>query len=166
MIAIGINPTQVRTAAQGPEFFLGTQGETSDSTFGNRKFLYVKAAEAITAAGYLCSVKTGFEVEMTDLTNGTPGDIGHGSRVGAAQAAIASGGFGWIQVYGKGSLRTLASAAKGTRLNVTATSGALDDDGTAGAEAIDGIVLGTATGAAEATNADAHFNFPSVGATL
>ena len=66
----------------------------------------------------------------------------------------------------RSSVRTLASAAKGTRLNSTGTAGAVDDDGTAGSEAIDGLVLGTATGGAAATNADAIFSYPTVGATL
>ena len=47
-----------------------------------------------------------------------------------------------------------------------AVSGDGDDDGGAGSEAIFGIVLGTATGGAEATNADAILNYPCVGTTL
>jgi hypothetical protein len=42
----------------------------------------------------------------------------------------------------------------------------LDDDAGAGSEAIFGIVLGTATGGAEATNTDALLSFPTVGTTL
>ena len=81
-------------------------------------------------------------------------------------AALADNEYGWFQIYGKGSVRTLASAAKGTRLNSTATAGAVDDDGGTGAEAINGLTLGTATGGAEATNADAIFAYPTVRATL
>ena len=79
---------------------------------------------------------------------------------------MADNQYGWFQIYGKGSCRTLASAAKGTKLNTTATAGALDDDATAGAETIDGLVLGTATGGAEATNADTILSYPCVGRTL
>jgi predicted DNA-binding ribbon-helix-helix protein len=43
--------------------------------------------------------------------------------------ALLDNEYGWFQVLGKGSLRTLASAAIGTRLNTTATAGAVDDDG-------------------------------------
>jgi hypothetical protein len=103
---------------------------------------------------------------MATTTNTAPGASGFGSRVGAAQAALADNQYGWFQIFGKGSLRTLASAAKGTRLNTTATAGAVDDDGTASSEAIFGVVLGTATGGAAATNADAIFAYPSVGTTL
>lgn len=164
-IRIGITPDAVRTSTEGPEVRLGTRGIVAHAD-GNKEYLYVQATEAITAAGYLCVVKTGFTVEMVDVTATTAGTAGYGSQVGAAQAAIASSGYGWIQIFGKGSLRTLASAAKGTRLNSTATAGAVDDDGGAGSEAIFGLVLGTATGGAEATNTDAYFNYPSVGTTL
>jgi hypothetical protein len=51
-------------------------------------------------------------------------------------------------------------------LNSTATGGAVDDDATAGSESISGLVLGTATGGAAATNADAYFSYPVVGRTL
>ena len=42
----------------------------------------------------------------------------------------------------------------------------LDDDGSTGAEAISGIVVLTATGGSEATNADAVFSYPTVSTTL
>ena len=42
----------------------------------------------------------------------------------------------------------------------------VDDDATAGAEVIGGLVLLTATGGAAATNADAMFSYPSVLRTL
>ena len=102
---------------------------------------------------------------MVDTTSSAPG-TGAGKRVGAAMAALADNEFGWFQVYGKGSVRTLASAAVGTELTSSATPGAVDDATTAGLEVINGLTLGTATGGAAATNADAYFNFPYVGRTL
>jgi hypothetical protein len=163
---IGISPDTVRTSTQGAEFKLGTRGGYDHPTEGYKEFIYVKAAEAITAAGYGCVFIKPDSVEMADTTATTPGTKGPGARFGVAMAAIALNGFGWLQIYGKGSLRTLASAAVGTRLNTTATPGALDDDGTAGSESIFGVSLGTATGGAEATNTDAYFSYPVVGVTL
>jgi len=162
---IGLTADQVKTSTEGPEFRLGQKGVLHSSA-GTKEYIYVQASEAITAAGYLCVVKTGYTVEMVDVTATTAGTAGYGSPCGAAQAAIASSGYGWIQVYGKGSLRTLASCAKGTRLNSTSTAGAVDDDGGTGSEAILGLVLGTATGGSEATNTDAYFFYPAVGTTL
>lgn len=163
---IGIQPAQITAATGVAEFRLGTVGGYDHPTNGYQEFIYGRANGAVTGAGYLCVEATGFDFLLASTTSTAPGASGFGSRAGAAQAALADNQFGWFQIYGKGSLRTLASAAKGTRLNSTGTGGAVDDDGTASSEAINGLTLGTATGGAEATNADAIFAYPSVGATL
>lgn len=163
---IGLSKDQVTGATAVPAFRLGTIGGYDDPTNGYQEFIYGRANGAVTAVGYVCVEETGFDFAMINVTKTTPGTAGFGSRVGVAQAALADNEYGWFQIYGKGSVRTLGLAAKGTRLNTTATNGALDDDATAGSEAVFGIVLGTATGASEATNADAIINYPSVGTTL
>lgn len=163
---IGISKTDVTAATGTPQFRLGTVGGYDDPTNGYQEFIYGRANGAVTAAGYLCVEITGFDFAMASTTNTAPGESGFGSRCGAAQAALADNEYGWFQIYGKGSVRTLASAAKGTRLNSTGTAGAVDDDATASSEAIVGLVLGTATGGSAATNADAIFSYPTVGATL
>ena len=161
---IGIDPLKVRTSAEGPEFVLGTVGWLMTSA-GLKGYMYCQANGAWTALGYMVVVDSGFDAEHLTVTSSAPG-AGFGRPVGAAQAAVADNGYGWIQIYGRGSIRTLASAALGTRLNSTATAGAVDDDGTASSEVINGISLGTATGGAEATNADGFFIFPYVSTTL
>lgn len=163
---IGINPTQITAATGVAEFRLGTVGAYDHPTLGHQQFVYGRAAGTVTGAGYLCVEATGFDFAMASTTTTAPGASGHGSRCGAAMAAMADNEYGWFQVFGKGSVRTLASAAKGTRLNSTGTAGAVDDDGTAGSEAILGLTLGTASGGAAETNADAMFTYPTVGATL
>lgn len=163
---IGISKDSITSATDTPAFRLGTVGGYDDPTNGYQEFVYGRANGAVTALGYVCVEETGNDFALINVTKTTPGTAGFGSRVGVAQAALADNQYGWFQVYGKGSVRTLASAAKGTRLNTTATSGAVDDDATAGSEAIFGLVLGTATGGAEATNADAMLVHPTVGTTL
>lgn len=158
---VGILPTQVDSS---PTFALGTYGTRNGS--GDKVYVYGQARGAVTAAGYFCVAQTNFDFAMATTAETAPGTTGHGSIGGVAMAAMADNEYGWFQVLGKASLRTLASAAKGTRLNTTATAGALDDDATAGARAINGVVLGTATGGAEATNADAYLTFPTVGVTI
>ena len=162
---IGISIAKVTASTAVPEFALGAVGRLDDQDNGTREFLYVHASEIITAAGYLCLVSSSYEAQMVDTTSSAPG-VGAGLRVGVAMAAIADNEYFWIQIYGKGSLRTLASAAVGTELTSSATPGAVDDATTAGLEVIDGLSLGTATGGAAATNADAYFNYPNVGRTL
>lgn len=165
---IGITPDAVKVATDVPEFRLGTVAGYDHPTEGYKEYVYgrANASVAITGAGYLCVEKTGNLWIMADVTQTTPGTAGPGTRCGAAQAALAVSQYGWFQIYGKGSLRTLASAAIGTQLNTTATGGAVDDDATAGSEVINGAVLYTATGGAAATNTDAMFVYPTVGRTL
>jgi hypothetical protein len=163
---IGISKADVVAATGTPQFRLGTVGGYDDPTNGYQEFVYGRANGAITNVGYVCVEATGFDFLMATTTSTAPGQQGPGSRIGVAQAVLADNEYGWFQIYGKGSVRTLASAAKGTKLNTTATGGVLDDDASAGAETIDGLVLGTATGGAEATNADAILSYPAVGRTL
>ena len=163
---IGLTRNQIVSATDIPAVRLGSIGGYDDPNVGYQQFVYGRANGAITGLGYACVELTGFDFAMINVTQTTPGTAGFGSRVAVAQAALADNEYGWFQVYGKGSLRTLASCAKGTRLNTTGTDGALDDDATAGSEAVFGIVLGTATGGAAATNTDAIFSYPSVGTTL
>lgn len=158
----GILPTKVDAS---PCFRLGAYAEL-DGADGTRGFVYGQARGAITGLGYVCVAQTSFDFAMISVTETTAGTSGFGSVVAVAQAALADNEYGWFQVLGKASVRTLASAAKGTRLNTTATNGAVDDDGGVGSEAIFGMVLGTATGGAEATNADGYLTFPTVGTTL
>lgn len=163
---IGLTPDQIVAATGIPQFRLGTIGGYNHPTQGYQEFVYGRANGAITGLGYLCVELTGFDFAMASVTQTTAGTAGFGTRCGAAQAALADDEYGWFQIAGKGALRTLASAAKGTRLNTTGTNGAVDDDATAGSEAIFGLVIGTATGGAAATNTDAIFVYPTVGTTL
>lgn len=163
---IGINPSDVVAASGVAQWRVGTLAGYDDPSDGYKEFIYVQAGEAITGAGYGCVFNKPSSVEMVDTTATTPGTKGPGARFGVAMAAIASGGYGWLQIYGKATVRTLASAAVGTRLNSTGTPGCLDDDGTAGSEQILGVVLGTATGGAQANNSDAYLSYPVVGVTL
>lgn len=166
MQVIGINPTEIAAATAVPAFRLGTRGGYDHPTNGYQEFVYGRANGAVTGLGYVCIEQTGFDFALATLTTTAPGSSGPGSRVGVAQAVLADNEYGWFQVYGKGSIRTAASAAKGTRLNSTATGGVVDDDGTASSEQILGLVIMTATGGAEATNSDGMLCYPVVGVTL
>lgn len=162
----GIKPDQVWGATAVPEYSLGDVGGYDHPTLGYQEFVFGRANGAVTGRGFLCLEQTGFDFVMATVTTSAPGSSGPGSRAGAAQAALADNEYGWFQIYGKGPIRTLASAAIGTRLNSTATGGAVDDDGTAGSEQIMGLVIMTVTGGAPATNEDGMFSYPYVGITL
>lgn len=162
MFTIGINPTQVWTSSETPSHAVGTLAADHQG----RLYRMVQAdAGGVTGAGYVCLIKADGSADMIETTNSAPG-TGVGLPVGVAMAAIAASGYGWLCVYGNAvPTRCAASAAKGTRLNTTATAGQLDDDATAGAEAIAGIGL-EAANAASAGNANASLAFPTVLVTI
>lgn len=170
MKTIGIDPTQIyATVAAGgvPGFKVGDYGSWDDPVDGQKNYIFGIALAAI-VAGQVC-VEGVANSAWTPITtaNTAAGQVGgHGSRVGAAMVTLATNQFGWFQVGGRGTINTLASAALGTRLNTTATAGAVDDDGTAASRSINGLVLKVATGGAQANNASAVFSFPTVGVTL
>jgi len=181
-VIIGIDPSKVRTSAEGAEFKLGSLGYEQESagppttamgvTGGSgsqdnscKCYMYVEAAAAITGDGYVVIVDgSAFTAAMVTDTLSAPGS-GQGKAVGVARAAIASGGFGWVQVYGAGTVRVLANAAAYTQLTTSATAGSLDDATTAGLEVVEGIALDAANGGSTA-NVAAWINWPVVSRTL
>lgn len=89
-----------------------------------------------------------------------------GNRVAIAPAAMVAGDQGWFQVLGFcDNVQVLASCAANVRVNTTATAGALDDDGTAGAMSILGLVLSTARAASQG-NAPAILSYPTIGVVI
>lgn len=165
MYISGIKADNVRTSGEGPEVAVGTIGFNATSA-GPKGYIYVVAdASGVTDDGYVAVVDgSSYQAAMATTTTTAPG-AGAGKLVGVARAAIAANGYGWLQIYGPGVVRVSASCAAYTRINSTATAGQLDDDATAGAEVIDGIVLDTANGGAAATAAG-FINWPKVANTL
>lgn len=182
-VVIGIDPTKVRTSTEGPEFDLGTIGWEEDAPSlqsaaigvtggsggtdeGPKAYMYVKAAAAgVTGDAYVCIVNPSTKVAtMVTDTLSAPG-AGAGFPMGVARAAIAANGYGWVQVFGVGTIRVLTLAAVGTLLTTSATSGVLDDATTAGLEVVDGMVL-TATAGGSTENVAGFMNWPKVGRTL
>lgn len=165
MFMAGIIQTNVRTAAEGPEVAPGTIGFNQTSA-GPKGYIYVAAdGTGITGDGYVCDIDgSTFTASMSTTTTTAPG-TGAGKAVGVARAAIAASGYGWLQIYGAGTVRVLASCVAYTLINSTATAGALDDDATVGSEVIDGIALDVTNGGSTA-NVAAWIQWPRVARTL
>lgn len=159
---IGINPAQVDTV---PAFKLGALGGLDDPVDGYKEFIYGQATGALTAGQCVAEGLAGAWTPITTALSAAGQVGGHGTRVGFPQVAVANLSYGWFQVYGKGNALTAGAVAIGTRLNTTATSGAIDDDGTAGARPILGAVFKTAVGSAT-VGADCRFSYPTVGLTI
>lgn len=164
MLEIGIKPTEIVAAGGTPAARLGTRASYDDPVLGYQEFVYGKFNGGTFGIGSVCVESNGFVFAMITTANTAPGVNGFGSRVGVSMATGVDQGFGWIQVYGKASVRVLPSVVKGTRLNTTATTGSLDDDGTAGSRQIDGVTIQLASGANP--NVDATLTYPTVGITL
>jgi len=133
---------------------------------GPKEYIYCLAdASGVTGDGFVCLIDPAtFTATMITTTNAAPG-TGTGKLVGVARRAVPASNYCWLQIYGAGNVQVLASAVLFTRLNTTATAGALDDDGTAGARVINGMAL-TATRAASQGNAAGLVNYSDVGVTI
>lgn len=162
MYVSGIDPTRVTSSS---EFGLG-QLAFNVTSAGVKGYIYVQdSGSGITGDGYVCDIDgSSFAAVMSTTTTTAPG-TGQGKAVGVARAAFTASYYGWLQVFGAGTVRVAASAAAYTNLNSTATAGQIDDDATAGAEVIDGVVLDAANGGAAGTAAG-WLNWPKVGRTL
>jgi len=161
MYLSGIDPLITSTTSQ---FLLGAIGFNSTSA-GVKGYIYVRASGAITGPGYVADIDgSAFTATMSTTTTTAPG-AGQGKPVGVARVAFADTEYGWLQIYGAGTVRVSASAAAYTALNSTATAGQLDDDATAGAEVINGVALDVANGGAAGLVAG-FLSWPTVGRTL
>lgn len=142
-------------AQQWAPFSLGQRMQDADG----KEYVYVQANGAITANDVVILTEA-YQADQIDTTN-SAGAIG--DKVGVAAATFADNDYGWVQIYGACTVNVATSCAANTKLNTTATSGRIDDDATAGAETIFGLV----TTAAESSNAAAGMlNYPMIDATL
>lgn len=165
MFLIGIDPSTSYPApgpgVQPPTFNVGVLGADS---LGNI-YRFVRSDATGLTAGFACIVNVNNVASMVTTTNAAPG-TGSSRPVGVAMATVPANGFGWICVHGNAiPTRVLASCVLGTRLNTTATAGALDDDGGVGSREITGIALQVTNGGA-AANVLAQIVWPYVGRTL
>ncbi len=135
-------------------------GETVELEKGGEA-VYLKASAAFAGEGYVGVVAPDLTIAPASLTTTA---TAFGARVAVAQAAVGENEYGWFVWKGESQVRVAASCAANVAINSTATAGQLDDDGTAGSEVIEGVVLQAAR-AASAGNALATLVNARVGAT-
>lgn len=160
MYLSGIDPTTTSTTAV---YGLGDLGANTTSA-GTKIYMYVRASSAVSANFVVDINGSTYAAVQTTTTTGAPG-TGTGKSIGVAPTAFSANDYGWVQVYGPGLVQVGASCAAFTNLNTTATAGMIDDDATAGARRIDGIVL-TAARAASNGTAAGWINWPRIGITI
>jgi len=147
---IGINPTEVRTSAEGPAFKLGSvgmeaptaalqsgalgvTGGSGGTAAATKKYKYVQFNNGVgnvaSVAGnfayyYAVSGASAGQVDIVTMDITDSGGVG----AGVFMAVIADGGYGWVQISGVATLTTaLTAGADGNALTaVGATDGTLD----------------------------------------
>ncbi len=155
---IGFNADLVDTALTSGKTF--NPGDVAEDHNG-KQFVYVKASSAI--AQY--DVATYDETYITTVAPVTTTNGVRGDKLGVAAVAIASGSYGWLQIYGPCTINVAASCAPNVELTMTSVAGVLDDATTGSLDVADGIVTTAASASAAASKA-AILNFPAVGRTL
>lgn len=156
-VLVGGNATLPSSDPQteGKAFGLGDRWCTHDG----KEYVYVQADGAISANDVVI-ITEAYQADQIDTTNSASA---FGDMVGVADAAFADDDYGWVQVKGPCTINVATSCAANTELNSTGTAGRVDDDATAGAE----VVVGLVTTGAESSNAAAGMLiYPRVGATL
>lgn len=128
---------------------LGDSHESHD----NKKYIFVKAAEAITQ--YM-AVTIGEDGQVHKATKAL---IDAREKFAVAQVALTSGYYGWVQVKGPCTMLVKASCAADVKLYSSATAGYLDDDNTS-QTAVLGVVLDTARGGTDGTASAQLYNEP------
>jgi hypothetical protein len=126
---MGMDLSEVKTQAEGPEYALGTIGQR----FDGKKYKYVQynnAAGAVAAVAgnvaYYLAVGGVSAGQTTTVTSDLSDSAGLGA--GVLQAVIPSLGYGWIQITGPATITpALTAGADGNALTaVGATDGTLD----------------------------------------
>ena len=146
--------TAIEMAASGKGFGLGDRL----CTHNGKEYVWCQANGAITGDGYVVSIDQTHQAIMVDTD--TAATVVEGDRVGVAEAAFVDNDYGWIQVYGPCGIRTEQDALANGKLAPTADAGQVDDAGAAGTKYIQGMILGTATGGADAVNTTGYLNYP------
>lgn len=123
-----------------------------------KAYVFVQANGAITGDGYVVTLDESWQATMLTSSNDAYGD-----KVGVAECAFADNDYGWVQIYGPCGIRTEQDALANARLGATADAGQVDDAAaTDGTLFISGMVLGTATGGADAVNTTGSLNWPFI----
>lgn len=151
MAGVDVNRTYTVPQTNYPEYAAPpfAVGTTATGTNGT-KWVFCLASAAI-ALGDVVQITSAFAATGITTTNGLFGD-----QVGVAGAvAIASGDYGWIQIYGKcDAINVKASCLPNVQLATTATAGSIDDATATGGKKITNIII-TATNTAATVAAKA-----------
>ena len=148
--ATATNTTPVLGGGKG--FSVGTRA----TDYNGKEYVFVQCNSAVAAYDMVhipsdTFVAAGLTTALSAASEG----------LGIAQYALASGDYGWIQIYGACKLKTLGSCAKSVKLYSTTTAGSLDD-ATASNYEIFGVQLLSTNPSATASAMSAFISYAKV----
>lgn len=157
---IGLNPLETYSSFVGGKTF--TPGDLGEDYLG-KQYVYVRATSAINQYDTVTFDETySTVVAPVTTSNGARGD-----KLGVAPVAIASGSYGWVQVYGPCVINVATLCAPNVELTFTSVAGVLDDATTASLKVADDVIqTAVSVSTATATTKAAILNFPKCGRTL
>lgn len=161
MYVQGIDPTKFYDDSAGdvPGFKLGQLGADSDGKI----YQFVRANGALDTVGDVVGIDESGDATPLTTTTSAPA-AGQGLPVGVVPVVVADNDWLWVQRYGPtDAVNVATSAAAHTELNSTGTGGRIDDDGTTGAEVVEGL---TTTASESSNSAAGILNWPYIGRTL
>ena len=148
--ATATNTTPVLGGGKG--FSVGTRA----TDYNGKEYVFVQANSAVTAFDMVHVPSDTFIVASltTALSAASEG-------LAVAQYALASGDYGWVQIYGACKLKTLGSCAKAVKLYSTTTAGNLDD-ATASNYEVFGVSILSTNPSATASAMSAFISWPKI----
>ena len=159
-VLIGASPlVTYATATNTTPVLGGGKGFTVGARMAARngkEYVFAQSATSI-AVGDVVAIAsdTGIAAGLTTATSAAS------ETIGVAQVALASGDYGWVQIYGACGVKVLGSAVKAVPLFSTVTAGSLDD-ATASNYLVSGIQILSTNPSATATVMSAFIAYPKV----
>jgi hypothetical protein len=149
-MATATNTTPVQGGGKG--FTVGTRAKAHNG----KEYVFVQANSAVAQYDVVTVASdTGVAAGLSTTTATTA------ETIGVAQFALASGDYGWVQIYGASRTKVLGACAKSINLWTTATAGSLDD-ATASTYLVMGVQLLSTNPSATATALTAFLSYPQV----
>ena len=147
------------SASDIPGFLVGQLGADENGKI----YQFVRANGALDVVGDVVVIDETGDASPLTTTTSAPG-AGQGLPVGVVVVAAEDNDWCWVQRYGVvAAINAATGCAAHTQVNSTASGGRVDDDATAGSEAIDGLTI---TATAASNTAAGILNWPVVGRTL
>lgn len=124
--------------------------------YNGKEYVFVQANSAIAAFDVVTIPSDTFVAADFSTTVAAASEM-----IGVAQYALASGDYGWVQIYGACKVKVLGLCAKAVTLYSTTTGGTLDD-ATASNYEVRGIQILSTNPSSTATAMSAFISWPKV----